>query len=438
MGWLDPHECKVAAEYLRQGQTAEAARVLLASKHPQHKAVVQLKLQAGRELVAQARQLAEQQQWQAAQEQIELAARCQKLDGEARHLQLIIQQALRKEQQLRHWKKEKLQQARRQLDQGHLHTALEMVQAAGSTTTASPLRQEIQERMERFRRYLAQCRQALDRKDPQAAYHYWKQARRLCVHDDQLEALARQIVPQLAAIPVPHSPVPATGRGRFLLGQLALVVPQAQVCLGTPRSSDVDVPLLGPLRSRHALLFCDRAGWSVTACRNPQRKFCPAWLNGEPVRGSAGLQDGDRLALGNPEQGWTFRQPVPGSATAVLDPLLQNAPTLAILGAQQSTCVVLLRDRLVLAPQAPAHVVLPELPCPQVELRLSHQGLLVETQEGISWWETPSGIVSQPEQAIWPPARLVVEAELDEAQRLGQVAAGGTDAALLELELKLV
>lgn len=436
MGWLDPHECKVADEYLRQGQAAEAARVLLKSKHPKHKTVVELKLQAGRELLEQARQLAKAQQWQAAHEAIELAAQCLELAGEDRRLQLEIQKNYQQQQRLRQWRQKKLQQARRQAERGHLHTAQEMVKAAGQTTTAIPLQREIQERMGRFRRYLAQCRQALDRGDTQLALQYFRKARRLCAHDAQLDELAQRIGLCQTSEPEPRSSQPAAGKGRFLLGRLALVVTQPQVCVGTPRSPEAEIPLLGPLHSRHAVLFCDHAGWSISACRDRHGNPCKVWLNNQPIPGNAGLRNGDRLTLGQADCGWRFRQNVPGSATAVLEPLLERSPTLAVSGTSSTTSVVLLRDRLVLAQRAPAHLVVPELPCSQVELTLNAEGLLVEVQDGTFCWETESGIVPYSEQAVWPPARLVIDP--DEVQRLAQVLSGSHDAETLELELKPV
>ncbi len=448
MGIFDPHECRVAAEYLRQGAADEAARVLLQCRYPHHKAVVELKLQACQVLVQQAKALFDDHQLQAALELIELAGKCRPLAGEDQKLYLEICSAWEKQNRKHQWKQKHLDQAEQLLQQGRLHTADEVIKLLDSSTSVGLVRQELQLKQCQLERYLEQCQEALQRKDLQAAKRFLKKAQEVCPDDPRVLKLLHEIAAQepkkleettseekfqqKGESAVFRSSRPEPFRGRFVLDRRNLVLLDAQVCIGTPRGKGVQIPVLGPLRGRHAILYLDGPGWSVVPCRNARGQACPVQINSNQISAPCTLKDGDRIQFGSSRCRWRFRLPVPHSQTAVLE-LDLNLETTVAVGSVRISQVVLFQDQLVLAPRPPAHLIVPELPCQQLKLTLSPQGIKFEVQGGTAWWECRQELQDQQSRATWPPACLNVESELDEAARLGMIAAGRGDQGLMSL-----
>src|SRR5262249_4474862 len=125
------------------------------------------------------------------------------------------------------------------------------------------------------------------------------------------------------------------------------------VCLGNritlgQASPDnyVDVPLFADVSRLHATLTRDTEGYLLEAVR-------PLQVNGKPVE-KALLQEGDRITLAGRCQ-MQFRQPVAVSATGRLDLVSGHRLRLSVDG------VVLMADTLVLGPEGPAHIAMPDL-----------------------------------------------------------------------------
>lgn len=87
MVWLDPRECLAARDALQRGNPTEAARLLLASRFPQHRAVRNLLVEAGQHLVREAQQQFTAGELEAAEASLSLAARCLALEPDALALQ---------------------------------------------------------------------------------------------------------------------------------------------------------------------------------------------------------------------------------------------------------------------------------------------------------------------------------------------------------------
>jgi hypothetical protein len=122
------------------------------------------------------------------------------------------------------------------------------------------------------------------------------------------------------------------------------------VCLGDAvvlgqavPGADADVPILGDLSKRHALLRRDGEGYLVEALREVR-------VEGKPVSGVAALRHGDLVQLGQGVK-LAFRRPHALSATARLDFVSHH-------GTQPSVdAVILMADSLVLGPKEHSHIV---------------------------------------------------------------------------------
>lgn len=437
MAWLDPPECIAARECLNKGHLAEAARVLLQSKNQQHRAVRALLLEINKGLVELAEQQYADGHVAAAAQSIELAAQCAALEGRGHVLQQKIAEAIRKHQESEKWREKQAAEAKQLADAGHLHSALDVLAGLGDTESVGKVRIEIQQQLARFDRHIAQCRECLAAGQPEAAYRHWKKAREVAPDDPQLAELSRAIADALSIKATGRTePRPVTDRSqRLLLGNLAVVVSTDEVCLGTPKSDGVHVPILGPLHGRHAVLLRDRSGWQLAVCRNRHGEPCDVWLNGEPVNSVCYLRNGQRIDLGSHACRWEFRLPVPGSNTAVLE-ASQNSRVGVTTGSGPLIRRVLLLDKeLVISAARPAHIVLSDLPCRQLSLRWTDGGLRYAVEQGTTRMEFPSPAAVAESDQICVPSRLVIEGQLEEAELLGRMAAGCYPAQRLVLEI---
>jgi tetratricopeptide (TPR) repeat protein len=133
------------------------------------------------------------------------------------------------------------------------------------------------------------------------------------------------------------------------------------VCLGnkvtfgqaTP-DARVDVPIFADVSRHHATLTRDSEGYLLQSVRALQ-------VNGKTAE-KALLHAGDRVTLGSSCQ-FQFRQPVPLSATAVLELVSGHRLRLAV------NAVVLMADTIVLGPGPQAHVIMPSLRQPVILYR---------------------------------------------------------------------
>ncbi len=437
MAWLDPPECVAARDSLERGNPAEAARLLLACRHPQHRAVRELLLEASRRLVEVAEEQFQAGQLEAAEASIQLAARCAAVEARAGALREQIAQALLQKRQHEAWLAQQLDQAQQLADAGRLHSALDVLAPLREHAPAARLRVGVEQRLARFRRHVEACRECLAAGQAQAAHRHWQKARQIMPEDPQLAELATGIARSTsAASPAPGQAVAVRDRGqRLVLDKLVLVVSAGEVCLGTSRAEGVHVPIQGPLHGRHAVFLRDGEGWQLAACRDRHGQPCHVLVNGRRVQSLCRLADGDRVQLGSPLCTWRFRLPVAGSATAVLQPAAGSPPSVWTPAGNLLSWVALVDEELMLRANHPAHIVLPTLPCKQLLLRW-HQGYLHwHVEGGLARLELPGRTVEQLDSRVYLPGRLVIEPDLDEAERLGRAAAGFEPAERLVLEL---
>lgn len=147
--------------------------------------------------------------------------------------------------------------------------------------------------------------------------------------------------------------------GRFLLW--ADVIGGFLVCLDNEiilgragADSPADVPLLGDLSRRHAVIIRDGDGYILKAVH-------PTFVNGKPVE-VVPLRDGNVIRLGSTVE-LEFHQPSPVSSTARLEVVSRHRLPLAVDG------VILMAETCIVGPSAQAHIPAPNLEAPVVLYR---------------------------------------------------------------------
>ncbi|MGQ9913065.1 MAG: hypothetical protein ACUVQQ_01835 [Thermogutta sp.] len=437
MTWLDPPECDAARQCLDEGNPVEAARVLLRSKYREHRAVRGLLLEIGRRLSESAERQFQAGHFEAAAQAVELAGQCAALDGSEVALQQKINEALRDQERRQAWQAERLAEAERLVSAGRLRSALDVLGTLDGRGPAEQLQAEVRRRLAQVERHVAECRECMAAGRPQAAYRHWQKARQLSPDDPQLAELGAEIADALSLSASGRVEArPVTDRSQaILLGNLALVVSAAEVCLGTPRGEGVHVPLFGPLHGRHAVLLRDRDGWQLAVCRDRYGKPCKVWLDGRPIDALCRLESGQRIDLGSTACRWLFRLPVPGSNTAVLEATEGSRGRVTTASGHSMSRVVLLDDELVIRAARPAHIVATDLPCKQLTVGWDQGRLRYAVEQGAVQVEFPRPVTDPESNQAYIPSCLVIEGRFEEAELLGRVAAGCQPAARLVLEL---
>jgi FHA domain len=126
-----------------------------------------------------------------------------------------------------------------------------------------------------------------------------------------------------------------------------LVCRSNEVALGQPATSGAapDVPILGDLSRRHAVIRREGENYSLEALRSVR-------INGKPVTRPSPLWDGSTIELGDAVR-LRFRKPHPLSATACLE-------FVSLHRTQPSTNgILLMAEACILGPAATSHVVTP-------------------------------------------------------------------------------
>ena len=132
-----------------------------------------------------------------------------------------------------------------------------------------------------------------------------------------------------------------------------------EVVLGQPISScRVDVPILGDVSGRHAVIRRDSEGYVIEALRDVK-------INGRRIEKTALLTDGARVQLGDSVR-FLFRRPLALSATARLEFQSRHRTH------PSTDAVILMADACVLGPKPQSHV-----PCrdwPREVVLFRHEG----------------------------------------------------------------
>lgn len=432
MGWLDPLECKQARDYLQQNQVVDAARVLLGAKHREHRAVTRLLAEVGRRLVEQARRQAEEGLWEAAKETIGLAAQCVALDGPALVLRQQIEEAIAEKRRLQELKEQerlnaaqKAAEAKRLVEAGEFQTALELLQflASVDAAQAEALTREIRLTADRFDRAVSQCRAAIAAGDRHLARHFWQQAKQLCPHAPLVAQLAGEMARLVVAGDRPtERPVLVNDRSqRFVIEHFGVVILADHVAIGSPQAEGVELPLLGRLHRRHAVLVRDRLGWQIMACRDKHGQACFVKVDEVRVESTAPLRDGSVIQLAENGCAWQFRLPVAGSLTAIWEALPGSGSTVFGVQGESAKRAIFLADELVIGSVGPAHLVLKDFPCSRLILSWTDGGLNWRVEGGECRAEAPGLALMPDDQQVYVPSRLALEPQCSEAERLGRM-----------------
>ncbi|MCL6501173.1 MAG: hypothetical protein K6T86_00720 [Pirellulales bacterium] len=482
MRWLDPPECTAAQDALERGNLVEAASVLLACPHQGHRRVRQLLTEISAKLIRHAREEFAAAQTNAAQTNaaqtnaaqtnaaqpvarwdlprleaaartLELAARCAALNQDGLAIQQRIAEAQQQHRDAQQRLHRRLTKAQEYLAVGRLDTALEVIAAVPTSEVdadllerspqAAELREECTRRLRHFERHVQHCRAALEQQQIAAARRHWEECRKLYPTHRAVQELENQLAQaasQRSASGIQHQqpPLAVTNRSQtWLLGNWALVLSASQAVVGTTRDPEVQVPILGKLHARHALLYRDATGWHLNPCRDKKNRLCPVIINGRKLDAPARLRPRDTILFGDGNCAWQFTQPVQDSGTVVLEAQL-GTQALIWANGHQLKRLVLMADRLVVRPASPAHVVVPTLPANSLEFCWTSHGLEWRVEHAVASLDAldqpiPAHVLAQRHRAQLSPkqisaeqaerlvylhARLQLEPDMDEAERL--------------------
>ncbi|MCL4206099.1 MAG: FHA domain-containing protein [Pirellulaceae bacterium] len=476
--WLDPIECRIAQQCLAHGQTLEAAKYLLAGPHREHRAVRELLLRIGPELVAQAQQAFDVGDLPIAQELIGCAAQCGELPPAAQALQQEIVRCCRRQQHDQQWRERRLQAADAWAGQGRLQSALGLIEPlADGDPDAARRKQDwtadaarLEGYVHQFDEYLAQGRwkaaEAVLRKAQEAAPG---QPQVLCMEqalDEARPAPARSPSTHTdPATPMEHTADPvASGQCvspsketvsfiaerantpasvmRLLLAGLpgigpVLILRQPVVLVGTANDPSVQLPLQAMLHRRHAMLVRDKTCGERVQFRVGPMSGCAVSVNHVPIPDGQTqvLSDGDVLQFANEHCRWTFRQPETGAcrSSAVLQQTRPASAYAVAPGGAQVRCIVLAGDELVIGrDRMAAHLAEAGLPVPQLRLAWQAGGLYAHVAGGALF---VNGTQADPAKGIpvGLPAELDLYADGDRLAGEALLGAGG----LYEMKLLL-
>lgn len=177
-----PKECKAAEDSLACGNVIAAANVLLASDQRDHREVRILRQKVQSRLQDLAREAFNREEISAAWQAIELARQCEALAPEAQALWERIGAARTEIERQRAWSAQRIEEARSNAASGHLVTGLAKLSGLEVQPEVQRTRIEIEERLERFNGYLANCRASLARQEWEAA-RKWLQRAELLMPD---------------------------------------------------------------------------------------------------------------------------------------------------------------------------------------------------------------------------------------------------------------
>jgi hypothetical protein len=435
MSEIDPHDCLLGRACLEQGNPVEAARVLLSSPHREQPSARLLLLMVNRQLIEQATQAYQRGELTPAQEALVCAARCAALPVDAIALRDQILREQDEREREKAWQEKRMEQARAWVADGRLRSGLGLLAALDGHAEARRLQLDYEELLEHFQRYLRECRQHLDCGETESARVRWRLAQAIMPDDPEVLRLQRALPP---AEKCEAPPVASVDTARlvlfrnsrpidFVLGNRALVLHSAEIVIGNPLGEGVHVPLQARIHRRHAVLR--REGKRYTLMPSPG---CGLRINGQTKSAPCDLNSGDMLEFGVPTCAWLFSLPVAGSSTVVLEPAQPSTPSICLPDGMAPRMVVLLDDTLQMALRSPAHLLFSDLPCETLCLRWTSTGLLAEARGGtLSVAENQAGTPTGTERAS-----LLIENDMNEADRIGLAFAGYEVSDSLALELR--
>lgn len=435
--FLDPIECRQAALYLAHGQPLEAARILLAAKAKEHKAVREGLLKVGPALIEQARQTLAAGELLVAEEMLTCAGQCVELPAEARKLYDQISRQLHERQQQHDWAQRRLAQADRWAHDGRLHSALGMIESLDNDPLAARRRLDWQQAVARLDRYAVEFRDHLSKAEFPAAAAVLRKARELAPDQPLVLCLQQELeaaCPPAASLPptpvmspmtsreteIPARPTihPSARTARLLLTGLSnsgdvLVLPQSLITIGTPRDATVELPIQALLRRRHALLIREPAPGPKGQChRLAPLAGAAVLVNGQRIANdeTAWLKHDDLLQFGPDICRWLYRRPVADSPTAVLQQARPGGAAAVAPDGRSIARIVLLADELTVGRQAREnHLVEAGFPVERLRLTVDDGGWRAAVKGGVLFVQNDDS--EHPAQPLRLPAELMLYAD---------------------------
>lgn len=334
----------------------------------------------------------------------------------------------RRQQQIQH-KQQRLQTARRWANAGRVVSALGFVNSLAGTT-AKFFKQDCDEQRQRFERHLSEATGYIEQQEFVAARNRLDRAGEIqAVHPRLVEVEARyrkacrmgtparpvsEPISGWAGVPILQSLPTMTNRA--ILNDTLLATGH-ELVIGNPLGEGVTVPLLAGVHSRHAVVVRHRRGHQLLAISGRETR-----RNGELVNGACELAHGDVLQFGPSICQWRYLRPIHNSLTVVLEPTSTTLTDIRLPDGSSCRRVVWWDDELVLAAQAatPAHVVVSELPTPELRLQRQPRGFTVAASEAELSLERGSVEIPVTNDVVSWPCRLIVRVEMSESDILRQ------------------
>ncbi|HND54216.1 MAG TPA: FHA domain-containing protein [Pirellulaceae bacterium] len=201
----NPLECKVAEQCLARDNPLEAARVLLASRQVEHRAVRELLARIGPLLVAQSRAAADADDVLVAAELLEVAAVCGELPPDDQMLLRRLQERRTELARDREWRERRLDRAAEWARAGRLRSAIGLVGELERDADAARHRLDWQFDLDRLDRYAAEFQTHLAAGEFDAAAAVLAKASQLANDEPQVLAM-RQALDESRPTPPPPMP----------------------------------------------------------------------------------------------------------------------------------------------------------------------------------------------------------------------------------------
>lgn len=436
MGWLDPKECMAAEDCLKQGNFIEAAEILLASKSRSQRAARQLLLKINERLVEQAGKVYANGELDAAEIALDYAQRCAALDPKGAALKAEIDCLREKQTERLAHRQGRMGEAVHLADEGRVRTAMGIVQCLTEGTDVGRVKTDLDERLERFERYIRETQELLDEGELEVARLKLQHAREIISNDPEVLRLAKAIRYMMKSVPsatttgeVMAKPVDRRSM-TFALAHRALFISRSEVVIGNPRDQEVDIPIQAKIHRRHALLVRNRSHYRVIPFER-----CNVSVNGTPIQGESALENGDTLEFGQHGCRWVFRLPVAGSGTAVLEHHESTCSGVVTPSGANFRRVVLVEDYVRIGVLGDVHLRFQYLPCESVDLKWTKCGLIACVKGGTLMAKVGEHTFADRPVSVFLPSELLIESNDDEAERLGRAFAGHELSDSLELEV---
>lgn len=421
--FLDPIECRQAEQCLAAGQPLEAARILLAARPPDHKAIREMLLRVGPALVESAQRALAAGDRPVAAEFLDCASQCIDLPAEVRVLAEQVARELDEQRRQQDWAARRLAQAEHWARDGRLRSALGFIEPLADDPPAARRRLDWQQDIERLDRHAAEFREHLARGEFPAAAAVLEKARELAPNQPLVLCLQQEFD---AACPTAEPEPPASNScrtdalirpprsSRLLLSGLShsgdlLILPQPLITIGSPQDATIELPIQALLQRRHALLIRERSPGPSGEChRLVPLAGASVWVNERRLADSetVWLAHGDLLQFGPEVCQWRYRRPVADSATAMLQQSRPGGAAAVVPDSRPIARLVLLADDLRIGRQPRGnHLVESDFPVERLWLSVADDEFQAAVEGGVLFVHDSSGS-DDPARRFLAPAEL--------------------------------